>query len=67
MASSTSNVFFQDVQKTDYEFSWPFAYLKHHLSDFVKIAFFDIRDAENGFAWHFNTMKHGFHFTKVVF
>jgi hypothetical protein len=23
----------------DYKFSWPFTYLKHHLSDFVKITF----------------------------
>jgi hypothetical protein len=68
IASSTSSVFFQDVQKTDYDFSGPFAYLKRHLSYFVKIAFFDARVAENDFAWHFDSLKHRFiDFTKVVF
>jgi hypothetical protein len=28
-------------------FSGPFAYLKHHLSVFVQVAFFDVQDAKN--------------------
>jgi hypothetical protein len=35
----------------DYEFSRTFAYLKHHLIDFIQIAFFDVQKAQNEFAW----------------
>jgi hypothetical protein len=45
------NSLFDDVQKADYEFSGPFAYLKHHLSNFVQVAFFNAQDAENEVAW----------------
>jgi hypothetical protein len=39
-----------------------------HLSDFVKVAFYDALDAEYDFTWPFNTMKYRFiDFTKVVF
>jgi hypothetical protein len=38
----------------------PFASLKHHLSEFVQVAFFDAQDAENDFAWPFDTLKHRF-------
>jgi hypothetical protein len=41
---------FLDVQKQDYEFLGPFAYLKHHLSDMFQVAFFDDHDAGNDFA-----------------
>jgi hypothetical protein len=59
---------FSDVQKEDYEFQGPFAYLKLHLSDFVQVAFFDAQDAENDFAWPLDTFKHHYiDFTKVVF
>jgi hypothetical protein len=46
----------------------PIAYLKHHLSDFVQVAFFDSQDAENEYALPFDTFKHRFiEFTKDVF
>jgi hypothetical protein len=32
---------FSDVQKADYAFSGPFAFLKQNLSNFVQVAFFD--------------------------
>jgi hypothetical protein len=51
----------------NYEVSWPFAYLKHHLSDFIQIAFLDAQNVENELEWHFDTLKHRFiEFTKVV-
>jgi hypothetical protein len=37
-------------QEADYEFSGPFAYLKLHLSEFVKVALFDAQKAENDIA-----------------
>jgi hypothetical protein len=40
----------------DYEFSGPFANLKHRLSDFVQVALFDARDAENEFAWRLDNL-----------
>jgi hypothetical protein len=49
--------FFQDIQNTDYLFSGSFAYLKHHLCDFVNTAFFDAWDTGNDFAWHFDTLN----------
>jgi hypothetical protein len=59
---------FLRLQKEDYEFQVPFAYLKHHLSDFVQVSFFDAKDAENEFAWLFDAMKYRFiEFTKVLF
>jgi hypothetical protein len=49
------------------EISWPFAYLKHHLSDFIQMAFLDAQDVENELEWYFDTLKHRFiDFTKVV-
>jgi hypothetical protein len=51
---------FQDVQKADYEFSGPFAYLKHHLNNFVQVAFFLAQVAENELAWPFDTLKQHF-------
>jgi hypothetical protein len=60
--------FFYDVRKADYDFSGPFAYLKHHICDFVKIAFFNAQNEENAFEWPFDIMKHRFiDFTEVVF
>jgi hypothetical protein len=51
----------------NYEISWPFPYLKHHLSDFIQIAFLDAQDVENELVWHFDTLKRRFiDFTKVV-
>jgi hypothetical protein len=48
-------------------FSGPFAYLKHHLSNFVRLAFFDAQDVENEFAWTFHTLNHRLiDFNKVV-
>jgi hypothetical protein len=35
-------------------------FLKHHLSAFVQIAFYDAQDTGNEFAWHFDTLKHRF-------
>jgi hypothetical protein len=41
---------------------------KHHLSDFVKVAFYDALDAEYDYIWPYNTMKYRFiDFSKVVF
>jgi hypothetical protein len=49
------------------EFTGPFAYLKHHLSDFVQVAFFDARNAENNFTWPLDTFEHRFiDITKVA-
>jgi hypothetical protein len=45
VASSTSPVIFWDVQKAVYEFQGPFAYLKHHSSDFFQVDFFDAQDS----------------------
>jgi hypothetical protein len=59
---------FEDVQKADYEFSGPFAYLKHHSRDFIEAAFFFTLEAENDFVWHFDTLKNRFiDFKEVVF
>jgi hypothetical protein len=44
-----------------------------HLSNFIKVAFFDGQDAENEFAWAFDNMihrhlKHHFHdFVQITF
>jgi hypothetical protein len=46
-----------DVREADYEFSGPFTYLKHQLSDFAKVAFFDAQEAQNKFAWLFGTLQ----------
>jgi hypothetical protein len=35
-----------------------FAYFKHHLSEFLQIAFLDVQHRENKFAWHLDTLKH---------
>jgi hypothetical protein len=62
-----TKVAFQDVQKAVYELSGSFAYLKHHLRDFVR-RLCDSQEAENDFAWPFDIMKHRFNgFIKVVF
>jgi hypothetical protein len=42
-----NKIAFWDVRKADYEFSGPFAYLNHHLSECIEVAFFDSQDAEN--------------------
>jgi hypothetical protein len=61
------NSFFK-TSRRHYDYSGPFAYLKHHLSEFVKVVSFDAQDAENDFSWPFGTFKHRFiYFTKVVF
>jgi type VI protein secretion system component VasK len=39
--------------EADYEFTGQFAYLKHHLSEFTKVAFFDSQNRENEIAWPF--------------
>jgi hypothetical protein len=41
-------------------FSGPFAYLKHHLSDFIQVALFDAQDTKNDFVLPFVTLKHRF-------
>jgi hypothetical protein len=48
------------VQKADFDFSGPLPYLKHHSSDFMKVAFFDSRFEENENAWPIDTLKHRF-------
>jgi hypothetical protein len=48
------------VQKADYVFSGPFAYLKHHLNDFTQVAFLDAQDAENEFTWPLDTLNYRF-------
>jgi hypothetical protein len=53
-----TKVDFQDVQLEGYVFSVSFAYLKHHLRDFVQVVFFDSQDAENYFAWPVGSFKH---------
>jgi hypothetical protein len=45
-----NKVVFYEVQKADCEFSGPIAYLKHLLSNFVRVGFFDSLDAEKEFA-----------------
>jgi hypothetical protein len=40
-------VAFYQVQKADYEFSRPFAYVKRHFHEFVQVALLDAQDAEN--------------------
>jgi hypothetical protein len=45
-----------------------FRLLKHHLSDFVKVAYGKDHGAENDFSWPFDTLNHRFiDFNKVVF
>jgi hypothetical protein len=57
-----------DIQKADYEFSGPFAYIKHQINDFVQVDFFDALDAENEIEGPFDTLKYRFiDFTKFVF
>jgi hypothetical protein len=41
-------------------FSGQSAYLKHHLSDFNHVTFFEVRDAENDIEWPSDTLKHSF-------
>jgi hypothetical protein len=46
----------------------PIRLLKHHLSDFEQVVFFDTQNAGNDFKWSSDTLIHRFiHFTKVVF
>jgi hypothetical protein len=57
-----------DVQKADYVFTGPLAFVKYHLSNFVQDAFFNKHNAENDFALPFDIMKHRFiDITNVVF
>jgi hypothetical protein len=52
----------------DYEFSGTFAYLKHHLRNFVQVAFCETQDAENEFEWTLEILKHRFiDLTKIIF
>jgi hypothetical protein len=46
-----SKFIFKEVQKADYESKDPFAYLNHHWSEFVVVAFFDSQRAIYYFAW----------------
>jgi hypothetical protein len=56
------------VQNIDFEFSEPFACLKHHLSNIVLVAFFFAQYVENIFALPFDTLKHPFiDFINVAF
>jgi hypothetical protein len=56
------------VQKADYEFSGPFAYLKRNFRDLVNVAFLDAHDVENDFEWPFDTMTHCImEFPKIAF
>jgi hypothetical protein len=47
-------VVFQNVLKTNYEFSGPFAYLKQTFRDLVQLAFFNTQNVENMFQWPFD-------------
>jgi hypothetical protein len=68
IASTTTKFVFQDVQKADYNFTKPFAYLKHHFRDFVQIAFLNAQNVEKAFEWYFYIMKHRFiDINKVAF
>jgi hypothetical protein len=41
---------------------------KHHIRDFVQVAFLDAQDAKNESEWPFATSKHRFiDITKVVY
>jgi hypothetical protein len=51
---------FLDVQKTDYEFSGPFAYLKYYLNYFVQVALVKIQNAKNEYVWPFDALKNRF-------
>jgi hypothetical protein len=63
-----NKVVFSDVQRPNNEFSCPFAFLNHLLSNFDQFAFSDAQDEENEFAWPFDSLKYGFiAFSKVVF
>jgi hypothetical protein len=44
----------------NYEFSGPFDYLNHHLSDFVQVPFFIAQDAEIEYVWLIDPLKHRF-------
>jgi hypothetical protein len=69
MASSASpKSHFMMFRRKIISFQGHLAYLKHHLSDFFQVAFFNAQDAENEFVWPLDTLKHRFiDFTKVVF
>jgi hypothetical protein len=61
-------VLFLNAHKAVYELQEPFAYLKHHLSNFVQVALFDDQDAETDIALSFDNLKHRIiDFSKVVF
>jgi hypothetical protein len=42
-----TKVVFYDFLKADRNYSAPIAYMKHHLSDLEKVAFYDAKVAEN--------------------
>jgi hypothetical protein len=64
----TTKFLFQNAQKAFYELQGPFAYLKHHLSNFVQVALVDDQDAETDIPSPFVNFKHRIiDFTKVVF
>jgi hypothetical protein len=67
IASLTTKVLFQKAQKAFYELQGPFAYLKHHLSNFVQVALLDDQYAETDIPLPFDNLKHRIiDFTKVV-
>jgi hypothetical protein len=43
-----------------YEFSGPFDYLNHHLSDFAQVPFFNAQDAEIEYVWPIDPLRHRF-------
>jgi hypothetical protein len=50
--------FFEDVQEIYYEFLETFAYIEHHLIDFIQVTFFDSWDAEKEIAWPIDSLIH---------
>jgi hypothetical protein len=67
IVSSNSPKSFFKTSKRQIVFLGSFAYLKHLLSDFVLVGFFDSQDAEHELACPLDTLKHRFiDFTKVV-
>jgi hypothetical protein len=56
------------MMKADYVFSGQFAYLKHHLGDFMSLASLEAQETENMGVWAFDTLKHRFNdLTEVGF
>jgi hypothetical protein len=44
-----TKVVFEEVQKANYDFPGPIAYVKHNLRDFIQVSSFNAQVAENEF------------------